>query len=45
MKTSLNWDGGQTYSNAKNALFGSEAEIIKTKCDLIAGANLQKTSA
>jgi disulfide oxidoreductase YuzD len=28
MKTSLGWDGAQTFSNAKNALFGSAAEII-----------------
>jgi disulfide oxidoreductase YuzD len=41
MKTSLNWDEAQTYSNAKNALFGSAAEIIDAQA--LVDATFQQT--
>ena len=33
MKTAQGWDEAQTYSNAKNSLFGAAAHIMDTQCD------------
>jgi hypothetical protein len=41
MKTSLGWDEAQTYSNAKNALFRSAAEIIEAR--VLVDATFQQT--
>ena len=33
MKTAMAWNEGQTFSNAKNALFGPAADIMDAQCD------------
>ena len=45
MKTSLGWTEAQTYSNAKNALFGSAAHVIETRCDARVNEGFEETWA
>jgi hypothetical protein len=45
MKTSLGWTEAQTYSNAKNALFGSAADVMETRCDVRVNEGFQETWA
>ena len=45
MKTSLGWTEQQTYSNAKNALFGSAASVMQTRCDVRLNADFEATWA
>ena len=45
MKTAMGWDEGQTFSNAKNALFGPAADIMDTQCDINVNADYAETWA